>query len=137
MVLDGVGDPVGQHRVLIRAALLLQVVGHPRRDGVTRHLLGPLAGVEDEREVRVLGPNRFEELDAVRVGHVVVGDDTVDAAFEHAVKPLVGVRRRVDGDPIVSPLEKGRDHLAETGFVVDVEDPDGGCGLVHAVYRFR
>jgi len=73
--------------------------------------------------------NCFEELDPVRFGHVVIGDDTVDVLRPQDVHGVVGTGRRRHREPVVLTLERHRNELPEIGVVVDVEDADRvGCG---------
>jgi hypothetical protein len=73
-----VGDSVREHRVLVGAALFLQIIGDSGRDSVACDLLGAFASVQNKWKRPVFLADGFEELDAVPLGHIVVGDDTVD-----------------------------------------------------------
>jgi hypothetical protein len=73
--LDGVDHPVREDLVLVGARGLLEVVRDPGCDGLARHLLAPLAGVEDEGEVRIGRADALEQRQAVEAGHVEVGHD--------------------------------------------------------------
>ena len=44
-------DPAGQHREVIPALILAEVVADPRRDGPAGYLLAPAPGVEGERDI--------------------------------------------------------------------------------------
>ena len=118
--LDRVQDPVCEEFVLLVARLLLEVVGRTGGDGVAGDRLRPLAGVQDEREVRPRFADRFEELDPVLVGHVVVADDTVDRVPTQQLRTAAWTVRGLHLEPVVLAGEKRRDHLREPRLVVDV-----------------
>jgi hypothetical protein len=103
---DRVPDSVGEEFALFGARLLLEVVGRPRGDGLACDLLRPAAGIEDERQVRMVRPDGSAELDPVPSGHLVVGDDAVDRPVtEH---PLARIRTVCGSDvePVVDAGEK-------------------------------
>lgn len=72
---DGAADTVGRRRVLVGHAFGPGVVGGARRDRLARDRSAAFRGVEDERRLRAVGPDRPEELDAVPPGRLAVGDD--------------------------------------------------------------
>jgi hypothetical protein len=143
---DRVLDAVREDRALPGPGLLLEVVGHPGADGLARHLLAPVPGVEAEPEVGAPPADGLEELDAVLAGHMVVADDAVDPLVE-PFEPRPGVHRRLDVQALALPLEVGGRHLGEPGLVIDVQDADAvvarrhrraGCPpLFRLDYRFE
>lgn len=133
VLLDSVRDPVRQDRVPARPALLLQVLRDAGGDRAAHDLL--VARVENEREVGVVLTDRFEELDPVRLGHLVIGDDTVDIASRQDVDGFVGGRRRQNRQPVVLTLEIHRNGITEIRVVVDVEDVNRVGRGRHALER--
>ena len=124
VLLDGVQDPVGEELVLFVARSLPEVVGGAGGDSVARHRLRPLPGEQHEREVRMVGADRVQKVDAVGPGHLVVGDDAVrrPALSLEPFDPRVGARRRVDVDTPVLALQHLPCEVRKPGLVVDVED---------------
>jgi hypothetical protein len=106
ILVDGVLDAVGEDGVLPGSASLLEVVGHPRRDGSARDLPASLPGEQDEREVRPTLADGVEQFETGPSRHVVVRDDAVDVVVE-AGERLVGVGRRLDVESVVLAFEDG------------------------------
>jgi hypothetical protein len=125
VLFDGVPDPVGEEFVLFGAPPFLEVVGHPRRDRVTRHLLAPFSGVEEKGQVRVLLANGVEELDPRLPRHVVIRHHAVERFVRESRQPTVGVRGGDDVEAVVLAFEERRRHIREVRLVVDVEHADG------------
>ena len=113
---------MGEYLVAFGPPSLLEVVGDAGGDGVARHLLAPLSGKADEWEVAVPLADGGEKVDPVGPIHVVVGDDTVDAAAGQSIQPGVDARGRVDDEAVVFPFEERRRQRREVRIVVDVED---------------
>jgi len=130
-----VPDPVDQELVLFGAGLLLEVVGHPGRDGLARDPLAALPGEQDEREVGVLLADGLEELDAVHAWHVVVRDDAVDGGPLELFEARGSARHRPDAEGVVDALEVAGGHLAEIRVVVHVEDPHRLVGRLQGALR--
>jgi len=127
-LLDGVLHAVGEDGVLVGAGLFLEVVGDARRNRVAGDLLGALSGEEDERQVGVVLPDGFEELDAVAAGHVVVGDHAVDAVLGEVVEGVRGVGHRSDVEAAVDAFEVRAGEVPERAVVVHVQDANRpGC----------
>jgi len=89
----------------VRCRCLFEVVVDPGRGGVARDLLVVLSRKEDERERRVFLADRFEELDPVPSGHIVVGDHAVEPVVGGHLEPVGCARRRFDLEPLVFPFE--------------------------------
>jgi hypothetical protein len=119
VLLDSVPDAVREDGVLAGSSVFLEIVGDARRYRLTGDLLAPLAGEQDEWELRIPFPNGFEELDSVPARHVVIAHDTVDSGTEprqSVVRTLGGL----DGELLVFAFEVGSRQICEIRFVVDV-----------------
>ena len=81
---------------MVGTRLLLHVVRDPGGDGPAGQVLASLADKEHERELRAAPADGLEELDAVHVGHLVIGDHAVESIVLEAAQPRPGVAR--DGD---------------------------------------
>nr|WP_284033483.1 hypothetical protein [Halobaculum sp. DT31] len=118
--LDGVLDPVGEDRVRLAAAPLLEVVGDAGGDGLAGDLLAPLPCEQHEREGGVALADAAQQFDAVGVDQLVVRDDTVDRPRVERGERLGGV----GGPHRLHPAALEREHLGrertEVGVVVDV-----------------
>ena len=121
---DGALDAIGQQRVLVGGAALLEVLGHAGGDGFARDLLAPLAGEEDERETRIPLADGLEEVQPVHPRHIVVADDTVDRSGRESVEPVARAGLGEDLEPVVVFLQVESRRLGQTRVVVDVQDPD-------------
>lgn len=84
MLFDRLLDPVREPAELLGTALI-EVPGDSRVKRLAGDLLGPLPGVENEREPAVCRVNGLEQLQPVHAGHVVVADDAVELALVERV----------------------------------------------------
>ena len=132
---DGPPDAVREDGVLVGADVLLEVLGHARRDGVAGYLLVALPGKEDDWQVGELGPDGLEELQPVHPRHVVVADDAVDRRRPEAVERRPRRRLREDGDSVVGAFQMRGGDLHELRVVVDVEDADVARTAHAVIYR--
>ncbi len=123
-MLDGVRNGIGQHGILIRPRLFLEVLGDSCRNCVTRNFLGAFSGEQDEREIGKFVSNLFEKFDAITAGHIVIGDDAVERLLGEMVQTVAGAVRLHNLESIICTLEENADHLREVGLVIDVEDAE-------------
>jgi len=120
VLVDRVPNPVGEDGVLTGAPVLLEVVGHARRDSLARNLLVSLPGKEDKREVGVILADGVQKRQPVPAGHVVVADDAVHVVRVEIVDPRGGARRRPDSERVVLSFQKRRREVDELRVVVNV-----------------
>ena len=122
--LDGVVDAVGEQFVLVGAGRLPEVVGDAGRDGLVGDFLAALAGEEDERDVRGVGPHRLQEVEPAHRRHGVIAHDAIDRRrlVLEAGKRRLDCRLDLDVDALVDAFEMGRRQLRNRPFVVDQQD---------------
>jgi hypothetical protein len=121
-MLDGVGDSIGQYRILVCAAFLLKVVSDAGRDRFAGHLFRAFTSKQNEREIRIVPTNSFEKFNAVLIGYIVVGDDTVERTASELGEPITDRCRCLDTKPIILSLEERCCQLRETGIILNMEN---------------
>jgi len=90
-----------------------------------------LSSKQDERKVRVLISDGFEELDTVPSRHVMVRDDAIECSAVETVETVVSTRTRLDIESVVISLEIRSSQLRKTRVVVYVENAYQICFVTH------
>jgi len=121
---DGVDDAVCESHVRVGTAVGPVVLGDPGRNRVAGGRLAPVAGEQDERQIRLSLADRIEKLDARLLWQVVASDDTVELVFAESVESIGGGRRCLNGDTAMLLFESTCSRIDNIRIVVDVEHAD-------------
>ncbi len=97
------------------------VVGRPLAQGLDGGLLAAVRGHQDHGQSGVVAADGLDQLQAVHLGHVQIGDDDV-RLLRRDHRERVAPVRRVDGNQAGALLEQAARARAVHGGVVDHQD---------------
>ena len=107
---------------------LEQVVVSAAAHGVDGHADVVNGGNHDDGKLRLLAVNALEQRDAVAVLHDDVGEDQVEGVPLENFQAFAAAGSELD--VVALALERGADHGADMGLVVDDQNP-GGTALAN------